>query len=512
MAKTRTENSFNNASTGIILRIVTMLLTFVSRTVFIRVLGDACLGLNGLFTTILQMFSLAELGIGQAITFYMYRPIAEENKSRLVVLVRFYKISYRIIGFAIGGIGLALIPFLPSLVNLETDTGYSIPLIYILYLANTVVSYLFFSYPRTVLSAHQEEYIINQVDSGFVLLSTAGEIVSLLITKNFIVYLVVRLLLLIAKNISLGIISIKKHDYIREKSNEKLSKSDIREMFKDVYSIFIVKLSSQLFNSTDNLFISAMLGTVLAGYNSNYIMIINSVYGIISTIIYSCNASVGNLCAEGDKKKAEEVFRSMEFINFWISCFCTVCLYQLLNPFISLVWGKKYLFSMFAVALMCFNFYTVSSLYTLFTFRQGFGLFQYCIYNQLFAAITNIILDYFLCKLMGLEGLLLATAIANIAFCIFPYAKNLYQVGFELPARRYIIRILRGIVLCIACCALTQLICLPLENNLLGFICQALLSVVITNVLIALLFFRTPEFKKVISYAYILVKKITKKQ
>ena len=417
----------------------------------------------------------------------------------------------RIIGFAIGAVGLVLVPFLPNIVNLDVETGYNITVIYLLYLSNTVVSYLFFSYPRTVLSAHQQEYIINKVDSIFIIVSTVAEILCLIITRNFIVYLVARLTLLIVKNVTLGIISLRKYPYIREKTDDKLQKSDIKQMFKDVYAIFIVKLSSQLFNSTDNLFISAMLGTILAGYNSNYLMIINAVYGVISTVIYSCNASVGNLCATGDKVQAEKVFRTMDFINFWISCFCTVCLYRLLNPFITIVWGEKYLFSIFAVALMCFNFYIVSSLYSLFAFRQGFGLFQYCIYNQLFAAVLNIILDYILCKLFGLEGLFFATIFANLLFCIFPYAKNLYKVGFEMPSKKYVLRIIRGMLICIGCCALTDVACLPFSNDIIGFICQAVICVLLSNGVIVLLFYKTEEFKKTLEYAFGLLKRFTSK-
>lgn len=511
MAKSRTENSFNNMFTGMVLRMVTLLLAFVSRTMFIRLLGDGCLGLNGLFTSILQMFSLAELGIGQAITFYMYKPIAEENRRRLTVLVRFYKLAYRVVGIAIGVIGAALIPFLPKLVNMDQDTGYNLTLIYLLYLANTVVTYLFFSYARTVLSAHQQDYIVNKVDSIFIIVSTGMEILALWLTGNYIVYLLVRLVLLVLKNVVLGVIALKKHSYIREKTDERLSKADLRTMFKDVYALFVVRLSSQLFNSTDNLFISAMLGTVLAGYNSNYLMIINSVYGIISTIIYSCNASVGNLCAEGDKPRAEGVFRTLDFINFWISFFCGICLYRLMNPFISLVWGEKYLFSLPAVWLMAANFYVVSSLYTLFTFRQGLGLFRHCIYNQLAAAIVNIILDFILCKLMGLEGLLIATLVANVAICVFPYAKNLYRVGFEMPSRSYVLRILRGMGLFLLGCGIIDVACLPFDNSLGGFICQVVICALLPNVILLVLFFKSADFKKAMGYGMSLVGKRFKK-
>lgn len=512
MAKSRLENTFNNVATGLFLRLLTLVLNFASRTLFIYFLGDGCLGLNSLFTTILSMFSLAELGIGQAITYYMYKPVAEDNQDRLSALVSFYRICYRIIGFAIAVIGVALIPFLPKLVNLDVDVPYNITVIYLLFLANTVVTYLFFSYPRTVLTAHQQESVVNKVDSLFVIISVAAEILSLIITKNFIVYLLVRLALLILKNVVLGSIALKRFPYIRKKAERKIERTEIRHMFRDVYAIFIVRLSSQLFNSTDNLFISAMLGTVLAGYNGNYLMIINAIYGIISTVIYSCTASVGNLCATETKPKIEKVFSTMDFINFWIACFCTVCLYQLLNPFITLFWGAKYTFSMFAVALMCAGFYIVASLYALFTFRQAMGLFRYCIYNQFFAALVNIGLNFVLIEWLGLEGLFLATIIANIGFAIFPYAVNIYKVGFEMPWLPYIFKILRGYVICFGCCALTALLCRNISVNATGFILQAAISAIVPNAVICLLFFRTEEFKNAMGYALNILKKFTKKK
>lgn len=504
----RLENSFNNAMTGLILRLLTILFSFASRTLFIRILGDGCLGLNSVFTSILSMFSLAELGIGEAITFYMYKPIAANDQKRVASLVNFYRICYRIIGAVIGLIGICLIPFLPSLVNLETDVGYNITLIYLLYLANTVVSYLFFAYPRTVLTAHQQAYAVNIVDAIFSFVSIAGELTVLLLTRNFIAYLLVKLILQITKNAVLGILTRRKFPHIYSSSKARLTKVEIKEMFKDVYGLFILRLSSQLLDSTDNLFISAILGTVLAGHNSNYLMIINAVYGIVNTVIYSSTASVGHLCATEPKPRIEQVYRTMDFVNFWVSCFCTVCLYQLLNPFITLAWGSKYTFSMFAVALMCINFYLVSSLYTLFVFRQGLGLFRYCFYNQLIAAVINLVLDFFLVKSMGIEGLFLATVLANLLGAIFPFARNIYIVGFEMPWKPYLLRMFRQYVICFGCCCITSLLCTPLPVTIPGFIGQVLICISVPNLLIIALFHRSEAFKSVIVYVAALLKKV----
>lgn len=284
------------------------------------------------------------------------------------------------------------------------------------------------------------------------------------------------------------------------KTKEKVNRSEVKDMFKDVYAIFVVKLSSQLFNSTDNLFISAMLGTVVVGYNSNYLMIINAVYGVISTIIYSVGASIGNLYATETKEKTERVFSVLDFINSWISCFCTVSLFQMLNPFITLVWGEQYVFSKTAVVLMCMNFYIVSSLYALFSFRQSLGLFQYCIYNQLFAAIINIILDFILVRIWGISGLLLATVVANLMFSIYPYMKNLYVVGFNMSHKAYVLRSIKGYAICCLCGITTHLMCMRIPVTLWGLTQMAIVCVLVPNVLQMILLGRTLEFKCSVDY------------
>lgn len=507
MEESRLKNSLSNISTGLIFRAISLTINFISRTIFIRILGDGCLGLNGLFTSLLSMFSLAELGIGQAITFYMYKPIAEKNERRLSSLIQFYKICYKIIGMTILVAGIGLIPFLPKLVNLETETGYNVAIIYLLYLFNTAITYLFFSYPQTVLNANQKQYIVNKNESSFVIISVIAEVVSLIISHNYMVYLVVKIFISILKNITLAIISLKMYPYIKANNVDKIKKTEIATMFKDVYAIFVVKLSSQLFNSTDNLFISAMFGTILAGYNSNYLMIINAMYGIINTIIYSFGSSVGNLFATDTLEKTEEIFSALDFINRWISCFCTVCLFQLLNPFIILFWGEKYIFSLSTVILMCINFYIVSSLYALFSFRQSMGLFKYCIYNQLIAAIINIVLDFMLGNWLGINGLFLATIIANIGVAVFPYTKNLYQIGFVMPYRPYIIKIFKSYFLCGVSCFVVNMICESISISVLGFIYRIIVSCLISNIFQALFWRRCNETKIIFMYINRSIKK-----
>lgn len=474
MSESRLKNTAKNASAGLRFTLVSTLLSFASRTVFIKVLGEACLGLNGLFTAILSLFSLAELGIGQAITFYLYKPIAEQDQHRLSQLVKFYKFCYRIIGVAIAILGVAIIPWLPRIIDLSVSVGFNITHLYLLYLANTVMTYLFFSYPQTVLAANQKQYIVTNCGAVFSLISFTLECLVLVFTKNYIYYLYTKLMVGLTQNCVIAIIAFKKYPYLRTRKAENIKLSEIRVMFKDVYSIFIVKLSSKLFTATDNLFISVMFGTILVGYNSNYVMIINAVSGVAYTIINACSGSVGNLIASASKETVVSRFELIDFVNFCVSAFCGICLFELLNPFISLVWGKGMTFSLFAVVLICINFYIVASLNVVFIFRQGMGLFRYYAYNQLIAALVNIVLNVLLGSLIGIEGLFMATVIANVGFAVVPFVKNLFNVGFEMSSKMQIRRMVARTAYVIAVAFGLHLLCNHMPDTIGWFAVRVL--------------------------------------
>lgn len=492
----RTVNSVKNMFSGLIFRIGTLFLNFLSRYIFIYFLGDSCLGLNGLFTTILSLFSLAELGIGEAITFYLYKPIAEQDHEKLRQLISFYKLCYRIIGLAILVIGIALIPFLDKLVNLEQAIGYNYYLIYILYLANTVITYLFFSYPQTVLIANQEQYLVNRNSTLFVVLIFIGDIISLSITNNYIVYLSVRLILQVVQNMRLYLKARKKYSYIYLPPQNKIDRLSIKGMFKDVYHVFIVKLSSKLIDSTDNIFISVFLGTVKVGYNSNYLLFSNAALSIVNTIIYSFSAGVGDLIATESKERRLETFKKVDCINFCISFFCSVCLFSFLNPFITMLWGEKFVFSIPTVALFCFNFYMVTSLNTIFMFRQGMGLFRYYAYNTLFSAILNITLDFLLVKRMGIAGLYLATVISNLVFGVWPFIMNVFNMGFGVSAKQYITTTIARYVYIVACFYVIRFITRNLATTIYGFVIRVCITIIFIVIAILTVTLIDRDFKE----------------
>lgn len=486
MTGKRTINSIKNMYSGLILRLGTLSLNFLSRHIFIKVLGESCLGLNGLFTTILSLFSLAELGIGEAITFYLYKPIAEKDQEKLKQLISFYKLCYRIIGLVTLTVGIALMPFLDKLVNLENTIGYNYYLIYVLYLANTVITYLFFSYAQTVLNANQEQYLINRNSTLFLVLIFIGDLLSLSITNNYIVYLSVRLILQVVQNLRLYLIARKRYSYIYLHPQNKLDRISIKGMFKDVYHVFIVKLSSRLIDSTDNIFISVFLGTVKVGYNTNYLLFSNAALSIVNTIIYSFSAGIGDLVATESKERRLDTFKKIDCINFCVSLFCSICLFSFLNPFITMLWGENFVFSLPTVALFCFNFYIVTSLNTIFMFRQGMGLFRYYAYNTLFAAILNITLDFLFVERMGITGLYLATVISNLIFGVWPFIKNVFDMGFGISAKQYITKTIMRYLYIIGCFYVIYFVSRNLATTILGFVIRVCITVFFIAIAIAI--------------------------
>ena len=503
----RVNQSYKNMLTGIIMRIINLLLGFGSRTVFIYALGSVCLGINGLFTSIISMLSLADLGFAEAITFYLYKPIVDDDKERIVSLIRFYKIAYRIVGVVMFVIGMIVMPYIPHLIKLDSEFGYNIYLIYILYLLNVVITYCFFSYPQTFLTANQRQDIVNNISSVFLVLSFIGETVTLVCTHNFLYYMCVKVLINFVKNLVLFLATIKKYKFLIRLKAKKIDKNEFKIMFSDLYSIFIVKVASQLFTATDNIFISFFLGTVLVGINSNYVMITGALTTLVGTVTNALSGSVGNYCAQKSKSKIENLFETIDFGMFIIAFISTVCMFNLFNDFIKLAWGEEYILDGISVLLICSNYYIPVSLYSLFCFRQSMGLFKAYRYNQLLAAIINIILDFLLVKRIGIIGVFLATTIANLLFAVFPFIKNLYIEGFEKTSLKACITWGMRYALTICCALLIKVELSEFRISWLNWSIKALIIIIECLSLIVILTRKSSEYKNLKQYVINSLKK-----
>ena len=282
MEESRTKKATQNIAYGMVNQILSLVLSFVSRTVFINFLGVEYLGINGLFSDVLNLLSLADLGFNTAMIFSFYKPIAEKDYKKMAGLTTFYRKVYSIIATLVGTVGILLIPFLKYIVNVETAIP-NLEIYYLLSLAGVVVSYICV-YKTSIITADQNGYIVTRITMLTSTFKTIVQIISLVLWKNYIIYLIIGVIVNLVNNIIASIVAEKNYPFIKEKYQ--LSKEEQKSILNNMGSVFIYKASSVMLNATDNILISVIVGTAMVGYYSNYLMLetkITMFYSLIFT-------------------------------------------------------------------------------------------------------------------------------------------------------------------------------------------------------------------------------------
>ena len=278
----RTRNVFLNVGSNFIEYFIKALFTFITRTVFIYYLGKEALGLNGLFTNILSMLSLVELGVGAAINFGLYKPLADKDDKKISALMNFYRKTYRKVGISVIIIGGFLTFFLKYLIS-DIDAIENVYIIYILYLLNTATSY-FISYKETLITADQKKYKIVPIEITFLFLLNLLQIIFLVLTKNFIVYLFIQLIVQFLQRLVTNIFITKQYKNINFNTTDQLDEKDMLVIKKNVKAMFFHKIGDYCINGTDNLIISSFINIVTVGLYSNYLTITTLINSFISMI------------------------------------------------------------------------------------------------------------------------------------------------------------------------------------------------------------------------------------
>jgi len=411
--KSRTANSIRNILTGFIGQALVLGVGFINRIVFIRCLTAEYLGINGLFTNILSMLSLAELGIGTAIVYALYKPLAEHNEEKISALMQFYKKAYNFIGCVVGIVGLFLIPFLTKLIGEAPEIQENLYVIYLFYLFNTVISY-FFTYKSSILIADQKNYIVTITNSVIVIGQCILQSIILIVTRNYILYLVCQAIGTIVYNLFISRISDKQYPFLKQRKNKKLDEKDKKNLFINIKALVITKVGGILVNSTDNIIITALRGIELTGLNSNYTLLTNTLNSILTVVFNGMTASIGNANAIEKKENRIKLFKSINLLNFWLYGWCSISFIVLSNEIVRLCFGEHYLLPMSVVIIMAVNFYTVGMQNAVWTFFNTMGLFNHGKYLVLVTGSVNIFLSIYLGKIWGLFGILVATFISRL--------------------------------------------------------------------------------------------------
>lgn len=429
----RTKKSVYNIAMNFANQIVILVLGFVSRTIFIRTLGVEYLGINGLFTDVLGMLSLADLGFNTAMVYSLYRPLALNDKQKIAALMGFYKQVYNIIAISITVIGLALIPFLRVIIHTDKD----IPLLEVYYLfalSGVIISYLFV-YKTAIITADQKNYIVTRITIITSIIKTLTQILSLYLYPSFIVYLMIGTIFNFLNNLIASRKAVALYPNISEQAV--LSKEERSNIFNNIKSVFIYKLSSVALNATDNILISIIVSTAMVGYYSNYLMVSNKIVLIISLLFTSLTASIGNIIVKESAQKRYEVFKAEQSVSNIISGVVVPCFFVLINDLIKVWLGKEYIISTELAVAMSVNLYLSCVLQPLWSYREATGMYQKTRWVMLIAAIINIILSVILGYIMGIVGIIAASAIARISTYVWFEPKLLFKTYFEHSSKSF---------------------------------------------------------------------------
>lgn len=493
MNESRLKNTAMNAITGFINQFITLGLTFISRTIFIHYLGIEYLGINSLFANILQVLSMADLGFGTALVFSMYKPIADEDEAKLASLMRFYKKIYNIVAIIVSILGVIVIPFLPLFINTENPVD-NLALYYTLYLMNTVVSYLFV-YKTSIAVAHQKSYVLNNFDSIFAIVQNVLQIITLIYTHNFVVYLLIQIICSLMKNLFKAKKSEKLYPYINH--GAELTRKDKLEIFTSVKSMFIYRVGGVLLNNTDNIIISIIVGTTTVGYYSNYLMITNAVLNFTNIFFNSMTASIGNLNVKNNVKEKLRYFEKINFMSIWLFNFCGICFYVLFNDFITLWLGEEFVLNNLTLWAIVLNFVMPGTLRTVSLYRDTTGMFKETKYIFFITSIINAILSVILGRLLGLSGVLLATIIARLLTNMWYEPMILFKKYFFVSPSKYFKRQFIYWVVFLVSLVFTNTIInfVITEITILTFIFKVLLCLMIPNIIMIALYKDTVEYK-----------------
>lgn len=505
--RSRSSNAIKNIIVALLCQAVTFVFSFATRTIFINLLGDEYNGLTSFFQNVVAMLSFTELGVGTAIIYALYKPVAENNIEKLKSLMGFYKKIYRILATIILVLGVIITPTLKFF--LETDIPFGkVSLYFLIYLGNTAVSYLFI-YKSSILNADQRNRTVKLITTIFLVLKHSIEIAVLLLTHSFVAYLVVQLICTVLNNLTISTVANKYYPWLKEKAS-KLEKSERKTIFDDVKSMFVYRVGGILLNNSASLIMSKIVGVVVLGFYSNYNLWVGAATTFLELIFHALTGSLGNLNSSKDTKSSEKVLRECNFMSFFLYTICAVGMFVLLDDIIYIWLGPERILGKTVCFAMVANLYIYGMLQGVMAYRMTTDLFRITKYIILVTCALNIGLSIGMGLKWGLFGVLIATSIARLVSNFWYEPFMLYKKIFKMSATKHFVKQGMYFVTTLASGAITYFVCDKLftEVTIISIVVKFVLCVAIPSVIILVLYFRTEEFGALKGRAFGLLKKI----
>ena len=482
-----------NTGLGILFKLLLMILTFANRTVFIHTLNEDYLGINGLFSNILSVLALADLGVNTVLMFFLYEPLANGDHEKLGSLIKTFRKIYVGIAAAVAGVGALMIPFLPLIITGSTIPMGELTWYYVLYVVNSAASYLAV-YKSTLLLADQKAYLVNFVHFIVAVLQNLAYIAVLYITHNYTLYLCAMISGTVLNNIILTAITNRHYPYIKKITAESSSKEVKIKIIASIKSVFLYRVGATVMNSTDNILISMILSTAMVGFYSNYVLITANLLMLLSFFSQAVMASLGNYNVKASKENQEKVFRTVQLIYFGIGSFCAACLVSMMNDFMNWwIRNPKYILPQSFVYVLAFKLFVDIIMSPNWMFREASGLFKEIRYTMLWAAFLNVGLSVILGLIIGLHGIVLATVVSKLLTLFWYEPKTFYHKVFNQPLSRYWLYQGKLILVAICVIVLTCILSINIGSGLGSCVLKVIVSGIVTLGVFIFSFYKTEE-------------------
>lgn len=490
------KNGKKNLVAGFVNKVIVLLCPFIERTVINHILGAQYLGLGSLFASILTVLSVTELGFGSAVIYHMYKPAADGDTQKINAILALYRKAYHIIGLVILGLGLAVIPFLPSLIKGSYPQDINLTVLYLIFLVNSCLSYYMFSYLDSILVVYQREDVRSTINSLAKIIILVGQIVVLALTKNYYLYALFLPVLTIVSNLWTA---YRVHRlYPQYKAQGELLPDDRAGIKKLVAGTFVQRACEVTRNSLDSICISAFLGLTLTAIYSNYYAIFNGLLSFVGIIHASFLGGVGNHVATRSVKENYEELKRLDFVFLWLGGWCTVCLFCLYQPFMQLWMGKDLMLPFPAVCLLCLYFYLLRLGDMRHMYTSANGLWWHQRYRAIAETLMNLVLNIVLGKFFGVYGIITATII-SLFLCNYIWSVGIVFKHYFTIERRKDYYLYQGqqSVLTLAACLVTYGLCevIRIENLVIQLLVRFALCVIIPNTLFYLVYRKTDRFR-----------------
>lgn len=491
----RTKRSFYNVIVTMITNVIILGTAFLVQRALVASLGSDYNGVNGLFTSVISMMSLTDLGIGSAIIYHLYKPAAEGDYQTINSLLRFYRRSYMAISGIVLLIGCALTPFLPGIVG-TVEIRDNLYLIFGLFLLDCLSSY-FLSYKKSLLYAHQMSYVLDTIHFIYYMVQNAVQLLVLWYFKDYIAFLIVKTVSKCIENLSISFYIKKRYPDTNDKKIQPLKPEIKSDIIVKVKALLFHRLGKLFVTGSDSLVITGVLGITQMSLYTNYHLVIGGITSLLNKIFETLTYSVGNFLLDSNCEKRLELYKKIDFLNFWVFGCGTVVLYSTLQPVIELWMGDEYLFTNAALFALMLNFYQEGMRASVMTFKDAAGIYHEDRFIPIIEAALNVTASIILAKYIGITGVFAGTVISSAAVYLYSFPKYVCKPLFHMSYFSYEWRSMQHLIPVLISMFVTEYLLgrIAFRNPFCQIVAAALTSVAVFHVFLLVFFGRSRELK-----------------